>query len=300
MDLRDLRFFVALANIGNTRRAAEHIHRSQPALIKAIERLEASLETQLFERDGRGQRLTPAGYALLARAIPLLDAANTLSNEVAAFGRGTSGHIRLGTGSLGGQYLMGSITRLLFEQAPDIWLEMTERMNYELREGLRAGTLDLVIGLVPEKEHEFQCERLFDDVVVIAARQEHALLSHAAIDLEKLSQCRWVLPNSSVASRQWLDNSFARAGLPLPLVQVQTSSTRSMAEIVANTDLVTFISQRTLAETAGKLREIPVKELQLRRGFGLTYSKERAFSPATQRLAELLRTHGERLFYANG
>ena len=299
MDLRDLRYFVTLAAVGNTRKAADQINRSQPALIKAIERLEDNLETALFERDGRGQRLTAAGRALLARAVPLINNAENLRNEIVAFSHGTSGHIRLGVGSLAGQFLIAGVTKVLLRECPDIWLELTEQMNYQLRDGLRAGTLDVVLGLVQTHDREFRSERLFDDEVVVAARHDHPLFNLPKCNMDELSACRWILPGSSVDSRQWLDQQFVSAGFRAPIIQIQTSSTRPMAEVVANTDLITFISSRTLKENALGLREVPIAGLKLRRGVGITMLNGKSMSPALERFIVLLRVHARSMFESN-
>ncbi len=68
LDLRDLRYFETIAQTGNLAKAAELVHRSQPALTSCIRRLESALNTQLFEKSGRGIRLTSAGLALVERA----------------------------------------------------------------------------------------------------------------------------------------------------------------------------------------------------------------------------------------
>jgi molybdenum-dependent DNA-binding transcriptional regulator ModE len=77
LDLRDLRYFEAIAEAGHLGRAAEKVHRSQPALTGCVRRLEEALGTALFERVGRGIRLTAAGEALARRARSLRVAARS-------------------------------------------------------------------------------------------------------------------------------------------------------------------------------------------------------------------------------
>ncbi|CAM4327609.1 HTH lysR-type domain-containing protein [Bordetella tumbae] len=300
MDLRDLKYFVAIAHAGNTRRAADIVHRSQPALTKAIDRLEASLGAKLFEREGRGQRLSVAGAALLARATPLLGTADAVRNEVAALGRGTAGLVRLGSGPLGAEYLLPTISQLLLKEAPDVQLQLLIRMNYESRVELRDGNLDVVLGFVPDREPEFVCDTLLKDVVVAAAGVQHPIFrSRKRLTLESLTRYRWALPNVSVASRIWLDQAFESQGLARPYAQIETNSIPLIPRVIAHTHLLSFVSRRTISASQGQLREIPLPATTLVRNFGLTYLKDVSLSPAAEKLINLLHTHGQSLFHGD-
>lgn len=298
MDLRDLKYFVAVAQTDNTRHAAALVHRSQPTLTKAIDRLETSLGAKLFERVGRRQRLSAAGSALLARASSLLNAATALRDEVAALGRGSAGLVRLGCGPIGAEYLLPAITQLLLKEAPDVQLQMMIRMNYESRTELREGLLDLVLGFVPDKESEFQCTTLLKDVVVVAAGKKHPIFrSRQAVTLKSLARYRWVLPNVAVASRSWLDQTFEAHGLSRPYAQIDTNSIPLVPHVIADTQLLSFVSRRTIMASQGQLREVPLAATTLVRNFGVTYRKEVSLSPAAEKLVELLREHGPGLFH---
>lgn len=295
MDLRDLRYFQAVAQTGNTRRAAETVFRSQATLTKAIDRLEASLDAKLFERDGRGQRLSAAGQALLEYAAPLLHNAEAVRKVVQALGRGTAGLVRLGSGPLGAEYLLPRICRLLLAEAPDVQLELTIRMSYELRDELRDGRIDMVLGFVPEREDEFECDTLLEDIVVVAASKDHPVFKQRRISQESLVQYRWALPNKAVASRSWLDQAFASRGLPAPVAQIETNSIPLVPQVIADTALLSFLSRRTL-QANPKLREVPLAQTTLVRNFGLTYARSNPISPAAVRLIALLHEHGKSLF----
>lgn len=298
MDLRDLRYFLAVASAGNFRRAAELVHRSQPTLTKAVDRLESSLGAELFERDGRGQKLSAAGIALRARAVSLLQEADLLRDEVGAIARGVAGTVRLGSGPLGAEYLLPRICSMLLGQAPDVVLQLTIRNNYELRDELREGRLDLVLGFVPEEEDEFRCETLLKDTVVVAAVKGHPIFGDGRrkIRLETMAEYQWALPNRAVASRAWLDHAFASRDLPRPMAQIETNSIPLIPRVVADTELLTFISRRTLRASGGQLMEVPLAATTLVRNFGVTYRLALPLSPAADRLIALLQAHGKDLF----
>jgi DNA-binding transcriptional LysR family regulator len=296
MDLRDLKYFLAVASAGNFRRAADLVHRSQPTLTKAIDRLESSLGADLFEREGRGQKLSAAGIALRARATTLLREADMLRDEVGAIARGVAGTVRLGSGPLGAEYLLPRICRMLLGQAPDVLLQLTIRNNYELRDELRDGRVDVVLGFVPEQEVEFHCETLLKDTVVVAAVKNHPILRVRTLGLELLAGYQWALPNRAVASRAWLDQAFESHNQPRPIVQIETNSIPLIPRVVANTELLTFVSRRTLRASGGELVEVPLPATTLVREFGVTYREDVRLSPAADRLINLLHDFGRPLF----
>src|ERR1051326_6175519 len=99
MELRDLNYFQAVAETGHLGRAAQQLGRTQPALTKCIRRLEDALEAKLFERVGRGLKLTSVGEVLLARTLKLRNEMKTTVREVTDFAKGEAGHIRIGSGA---------------------------------------------------------------------------------------------------------------------------------------------------------------------------------------------------------
>lgn len=297
MDLRDLKYFLAVANAGNFRRAAEVVHRSQPTLTKAVDRLEASLGAALFERDGRGQKLSAAGTALRARAAGLLQEADLLRDEVGAIARGVAGTVRLGSGPLGAEYLLPPICQMLLREAPNVVLQLSIRHNYELRDDLREGRVDVILGFVPDQQDdEFHCETLLKDTVVVAAVKGHPIFRVRRPGLESLAGYRWALPNRAVPSRNWLDQTMESRNLPRPVVQIETNSIPLIPRVVADTELLTFVSRRTLRASGGDLVEVPLQAATLVRNFGVTFRKGASLSPVADRLIGLLHAFGKTLF----
>ncbi|MBP0620705.1 LysR family transcriptional regulator [Cupriavidus consociatus] len=296
MDLRDLKYFLAVANAGNFRRAAELVHRSQPTLTKAVDRLEASLGAALFERDGRGQKLSAAGVALRARAAGLLQEADLVRDEVGAIARGVAGTVRLGSGPLGAEYLLPPICRMLLREAPNVVLQLSIRHNYELRDDLREGRVDVILGFVPDQQDdEFHCETLLKDTVVVAAVKGHPIFRVRKPGLEALAGYRWALPNRAVPSRNWLDQTMESRNLPRPVVQIETNSIPLIPRVVADTELLTFVSRRTLRASDDDLVEVPLPAATLVRNFGVTFRKGAPLSPVADRLIGLLHEFGKTL-----
>lgn len=289
-ELRDLRYFETMAKLGHLGRAAEKLGRSQPALTKCIHRLETVFRVKLFERVGRGIRLTEAGGVLRARAQRLRRDTEETIHEVHDYGLGVAGHIRIGSGPMTADYLLPQVCQQLLAQAGNVTIEIVVGWSNILRASLRSGDLDLVVGPVFEDEKEFSSHVLVEDFVVVAASRQHAIFKKKGIRLRDLNRYRWVLPSPSALSRQWLDHAFETAGLCRPQVQIESNSISSHPKLISQTDLLSFISRHHFERSlASGLREVRLKETTMRQLLGVTSRKEGYLAPAAILLVDLLK-----------
>ena len=290
LDLRDLRYFQCIAEVGHLGRAAQQLGRTQPALTKCIRRLEAHLAAPLFERKGRGLKLTPVGEVLLAQARRLRDAAEGSLREIQEFARGSAGRVRLGCGPITADTLLPSICDLILSKGSGVTLEITIGMNYDLREKIRRGDIDVIVGLVRDHDNteDYIATPMMDDVVVVAAAETHPIFSNPKPRLEGLLGFGWVLPITQVASRQWLDSVFASRGLPRPAARIEANSIPMLPGTSEGKELLYFLSRRTIARRAAEgLKEVPLEATTLRRQLGLIYPRS-PLVPAVRHMIELL------------
>lgn len=292
MELRDLAYFQAIAETGHMGRAAEQLGRTQPALTKCIRRLEADLKADLFQRSGRGLKLTPVGEALLARTRQLRNAVDMTIREIGDVARGSVGHVRVGSGATTTEYLLPALYSRILKETPQVTMELVIGMNDVLRASLRKGFLDLVIGPLTENDDEFASVPALEDRVVVVARADHPLFANRRVKLPDLLKYRWVLPGPQVAMRKWLDRAFQSNGLGQPNVQIESSSISLLPRMIAHSDLLSFISVRNLGEgrVGSPLREIALPETTMSRWLGAVYRHESYLSPACQRMIEVIKT----------
>ncbi len=176
MDLRDLQYFEAIAGLEHLGRAAQALHRTQPALTKSVHRLEEELDVKLFERVGRGIRLTSAGKALFERARHLRVAMQDTTAQIKGHARGIAGRVRIGVAPTLAQYLLPEALRAYLAEAPDVMLEMKIGILPLLRERLVNGQLDLLIGAMPKVARDFVTHPLVEDRVVVVAAASHEIM----------------------------------------------------------------------------------------------------------------------------
>lgn len=300
IQLRDLRYFESIAELGHLGKAADQIGRTQPALTKAVQRLEHAFDCTLLERKGRGIRLTAVGEVLLTRARMLRSATDEALREVGDFAKGNAGHVRIGCGPIAADHVLPDLCNLLLGEAPGTSIEITIAQSLTLRERLREGSIDLLIGLMPEAEPDFVSRPIVEDVVVVAASRDHPIFAQPRITMKSLLVWNWVLPSNTIPSRQWLDAAFKNRRLAPPRVQIDANSIPLLPRLIAKSELLSFLSRHTLGASGARnpLREVPLKETTLRRRLGVTHRREGYLSPAARRLMSLLQTRGRQLFNA--
>jgi DNA-binding transcriptional LysR family regulator len=291
MDLRDLRYFETIATLEHVGRASEKLHRTQPALTSCIRRLERDCGAPLFQKHGRGIRLTPAGRVLLRWAQRLRFDAEGARREIEDLGRGLSGHISVGIVPTAAQFLLPPVARVLLAEAPDVTLRVVVGLIDALKPQLRAGELDLMIGTESRLDAGFASAVLAEDSIVVAARAGHAIF-RGTPTLRALAEQRWVLQPPGAPTRDWLDHTFDRRRLPRPRVQVESSSLLMLPTLIAETGLLSFISRDHLDRRQGDspLREVSLKETTMRRRLVVVHRENSYLTPAAQRLIALLRS----------
>lgn len=297
LDLRDLRYFEAIAHSGHVGRAAKLVFRSQPALTGAVRRLEQALGTALFQRAGRGIRLTAAGEALLIRARALRVASDDAVREIGDLGKGLAGQVRIGTVPTAARFLLPPACSEFLRQAPGVTFKTIIGHDDVLAASLKAGELDLIVGFIRRPDEGITShEILTDEVVVVAASDHHVFRRRAR--MKDLLGYRWILAGRSAATRQWLEHAFQTRGLPGPTVQIETNLILLLPPLIEQNKLLSFLSRRHIGHGT-RLKEVPLRETTMKRRFAVSHRQDSYLPPAAQRFAALLRARGKELFQGN-
>lgn len=149
MTLNELRYIVAVSQESNFRRAAERVFVSQPALSLAIQKLEAELGVQIFERSRTNVQATPIGEMIVAQAQRALEEVLQI-REIASQGKDQlSGILKVGAIYTVGPYLLPQLIPILNQKAPNMPLEMEENLTANLEAQLINGRLDVIIIALP-------------------------------------------------------------------------------------------------------------------------------------------------------
>lgn len=293
MDLRDLRYFETIAELQHVGRASVKLHRTQPALTSSVRRLEQDCGAALFEKAGRGIRLTPAGKVLLKWAQRVRFDVEDAKRELAAIGQGLAGHVRIGIVPTAAQFLLPSVARQLLEEAPEVTLRTVVGLVDSLKPLLRAGEIDLLVGTESPEEPGYVSTLLAEDSIVVAASARHELL-RGEPTLKDLTRYRWALQPPGAPTRDWLDHTFDRKRLPRPRVQVESTMLLMLPALIAQTGLLSFVSRHHLGSGKSGLKEVPVKDTVMRRRLVVIHRSHGYLSPAAARVIELLAADRQR------
>lgn len=286
MNERDLRYLVAISECGNLRLASARLNITQPALTKCIMRMEEETGTKLFQRKGRLIVPTSVGNVLIRRARTIIQSIDETQREIHDYVNGSRGHARLGVVATITEFLMPDILNDLTRSNPNVTLKLTVGMTDFLLDNLRRDELDVVISPVYESD-EFDCLPIMKDQVVIVASRDHPLAGRPA-SLEELKEYKWILPQSSVGLRVWLERAFERLSLAPPQVQVEINSLPLMPKLIARTDLLSFTSRQNLTRTNGgeNLVELAYPDITWERHFGIFTRKGGYIPTASQVLVD--------------
>lgn len=160
MDLRQLRYFIAVAERGGFGAAASALNVAQSALSRHVKLLEHELGGALFERGARGVALTESGRVLLARGRWLMGALDDIRAEVLTENREPSGTVRLGAPSSLADILYAPLARLFAERFPRARLELSDGLTEEMTDRLLRGEIDLAILSAPPPNQHLDYETL--------------------------------------------------------------------------------------------------------------------------------------------
>lgn len=176
VELRHLRYFLAVAEEKHFGRAADRLHMAQPPLSSQIKQLETELGTLLLERTTRKVELTDAGALLMKRARQILADVEAAKTDVGEIGRGAAGVLRVGFSGTATYRLMPEIVRVARERFPLVRLQISgEMLTPQMEEGLLENRLDTAILRPPVQSTEISLEEIQKSRLVVALNRQHPL-----------------------------------------------------------------------------------------------------------------------------
>ena len=181
MDLRQLRYFIAVAERGGFAAAASTLNVAQSALSRHVKELEHELGGKLLERGARGVSVTESGKVLLARGRWLLGTIDDIKVEVRTENREPSGTVRLGAPPSLAEILYAPFAKLVVKRFPKVRLEMSEGLTEGMSDRLLRGELDLAIVTTPQPNDHLDYEVLVVEQVFLIGPPRDTLLKRGRI-----------------------------------------------------------------------------------------------------------------------
>jgi LysR family transcriptional regulator, transcription activator of glutamate synthase operon len=290
MDLRQLRYLVALADERHFTRAAAREHVAQPALSQQIRKLEEEVGVALVERTTRKVSITDAGELLVARARRILSECNAAHAELEALRGILTGHV-----SVGAMHTMGpvdvSLALAIFHQRhPGVELTVLEQSSEELAEMLRDDVLDLAYLSVTERieSHGLGLHQLVSEEIVVILPRSHRLAKRSGVRMSELAGEQFISYREGSRLRELLNRAAREAGFD-PQVMLESNESRRIRRLVARGMGVAILPR---SDTEGAGADVVVVKLDqpaLTRDITLAWRQGRRHPPAVAEFIDLSR-----------
>jgi DNA-binding transcriptional LysR family regulator len=289
LDLHKLRVFVAVAERQHFTRAAEELGISQPALTAHVRDLERHLGTPLFERAGRGVRLTDAGHLVLGYARRMLALAVELEEAVDDVKGLRAGELRIGASTTIGEYLLPPALAAFRRAYPGVRIAVEIANTTHIADRLRHGELHLGLIGEPLDDPDLTCEPCWDDELVLIVPPGHAWAGRI-LALADLDGMPLVEREAGSATRGVAEAALAGAGVR-PAVTLELGGTEAVKGAVMAGLGVAFVSACAVARelATGHLARSTVPALAMRRQFQVARRRGRQLTAAEAAFLPLLR-----------
>jgi LysR family nitrogen assimilation transcriptional regulator len=231
MDIRQLRTFSCVAELGSLSKASDTLRVAQPALSRQIKLLEHELRAELFTRNGRGMVLTDAGRLLLARTAGIVRQIDQVRDEIQSSGGPPSGRVVLGLVPTVSCVISARLARRTVDKYPGISLCIVESYSGHLMEWLHRGEMDLALIYGPSSDLHLTVQSLGRDPIVAVGPRGSGLSERKQVDIGWLLRQRLVLPSHSHGLRALIEQAAAKKKLKLD-VKLEADSFRVLTSLV--------------------------------------------------------------------
>lgn len=291
--LRQVALLLAVRELGTLRAAAAQLGMTQPAATKMLHELEDALACTLFERQGRGLKLTSAGQAVVDHFDGLRGSIAALARDLQALREGGGGRLAIGHIMASSSVLLTRAVARLKAEQPRLALAIVNDTSDRLLERLDRGELDVVIGRLVEgyPRSEYRSEDLAAEALAVVVGPQHRLAAQPRVTLTDLAGERWILQPRGSPMRELLEQEFRRQRLDSPPQPVETGSILTTLDLIAETDMVAVIPASVATRWArhGLLAVLPLRLAQQLEPYGSIVRRGRPMSAAGDRLLQLLR-----------
>ena len=287
MNLRDLKYLVALADLRHFGKAADACFVSQPTLSTQIRKLEEELGVVLVERAPRKVMLTAAGQDVVQRARRIVADVDEMKEAARRSRDPESGTLRLGVFPTLGPYLLPHVVPRIRRRFPQLELLLVEEKSDVLLQRLREGALDAALLALPLHDDQLHVEFLFEEPFLLAVPESHPLAGHGPLSLEDLaSQKLLLLEDGHCLRDQALDVCrTAGAGESGGFRATSLETLRQMVAANVGVTLLPSLAVKPPVARSDAIRLLPFRDPQPNRRIAMAWRKSSAMSGFLSRLA---------------
>jgi DNA-binding transcriptional LysR family regulator len=292
MELRQLRYFVAVARHSNFTRAARALRLAQPALSQQITRLERELQAELFVRSPRGTRLTDAGRIVSRRAARIEAEIEGLRADLEQLRGAVRGQVRIGVTVMPRHFELPALLADFVEERPQVDVLLRSGTADTMVRMLEADELDLAFATATAStgRRSMASEPLFREDIVAVLPRAHPLAAAEEVPLSALASEPLIAPEPGAVVREMIDRALLSEGLSAR-IPFETNDPDMLRSLAAS-GLGIAVAPRAMAEPAHpSLVLIRVNPPRLSREVALIWCEGRPYSPAVEAFKSFVFEH---------
>jgi LysR family transcriptional regulator, nitrogen assimilation regulatory protein len=291
MELRQLEYFIAIAETGAFSRAAVRLCVGQPILSRQMKALEQELGTELYHRTGRGIVLSEAGKILEQHARGVLETTAGARRAIVALGSAPAGRVVIGMPPSVGAVLTASLVRQFRAEFPKVSLGVMEGFSGHVLEWLTTGRIDVAVLYNAPRTSALVTEPLLtDELFLLGPVGDPAGAGDGTVAASQLARIPLILPSRPHGLRLLVDDLLSGIGV-VPNVQVEIDampSTLSLVESGIGYTILSYSSVHHLIE-AGRIRKWSIVEPAMTRSLVVATSTQRPVTKAARALVGFVR-----------
>jgi LysR family nitrogen assimilation transcriptional regulator len=236
MDLKQLEYFVRVAEMGSFTRAALALDIAQPALSRQVRLLEVELHQNLLTRNGRGAVPTEAGQLLLAHGRGILHQVERAREEMGRVRGSLAGRVAVGLPTSLARVLTVPLTRAFRQQMPDATISISEGLSVAMQESLVNGRLDIAVLYNAQTGLETEITPLLEESLLLVQARPPGLLEDPApgpVSLKEVAKLSLVIPSRPNAIRMHVESEMASIGCRLQIA-LEIDGVSAILDLVAD------------------------------------------------------------------
>ncbi|NOS76873.1 MAG: transcriptional regulator CynR [Nitrospira sp.] len=290
MELRHIRYFLAVADALHFTKAADRMHVSQPALSAQIKQLEQEVGVPLFDRLGRSVQLTRAGAIFREHATNVLRELETAQSAIAEAEGLHRGALTIGVLQTVNAYVMPEVVTRFVARYSHIAIKLEELSGQDIERRVCDGQLDVGVGFDPPASDKLECQPLFEEDMVLITARRHRLAKHRHRTLAELRDEPLALLSTDFSARRLIDDSFRKAQVR-PNIAVESNSIEGILATVRAGQLTTILPRLAMGSGGdATLQMVFLTNPTPTRGVGLLWKKGGYRSAVVLALAEQVKS----------
>jgi len=288
MDLKQLSYFVRVAELGSFTRASIALDIAQPALSRQVRMLEVELRQNLLVRNGRGVTLTEAGKVLLEHSRGVLHQVERLREELSRVRGSLAGRVVVGMPPSLSKVLTVPVTRAFRQRMPEAALSITEGLSVMAQESLVSGRLDIALVYNATPSPDIDLIPLLEEPLYLVQRRD-VPAADVPISLQELSHQPLVIPSRPNTIRMLVETALGNLGLH-PNIELEIDGVPAILDLVADGAGYAVLSRNAvMTATRPELFSTrPISQPGLHSKLALAFSSRRPSTSTQQAMLQLL------------